>query len=76
MELTHNTRNLSITPRKLRLVADQMRYKTAGQAVAMLPLMPQKAAGIMLKSLKSAVQVAKDNDLEPESLVIQRVWCN
>ena len=76
MEVTHHTRNLTIAPRKLRLVADSMRYKTATQAVAMLPLMPQKGAGILLKSLKSAIQVAKDNDIDAETLVIHAVWCN
>lgn len=76
MEVTHNTNNLAIAPRKMRLVADGMRYKTAAEAIALLPLLPQKAAGLMYKALKSAIVMAKDNDLDVDTLVIQRVWAN
>lgn len=76
MEITHRTRNLRIAPRKLRLVADKIRYKNAEQAVQILNLVPNKGGHILAKSLKSAIQVAKDNNLESSSLIIQRVWCD
>lgn len=74
MEISHRTHNLKIAPRKLRLVIDQMRYKEALKALDILPLIINKGAGLAYKSLASAVQVAKDNDLQPESLVIAQVW--
>jgi hypothetical protein len=44
--------------------------------MAILNLVPNKGADLIKKSLKSAVQVAKDNNLDPATLVIQRVWCD
>jgi large subunit ribosomal protein L22 len=76
MELTHRTHNLKIAPRKLRLVIDQLRYMNAQKALGELPLVINKGAGLAAKSLKSAVQVAKDNDLNPETLVIQQIWAD
>ncbi|MBU6389089.1 50S ribosomal protein L22 [Patescibacteria group bacterium] len=76
MIITHHTRNLRITPRKLRLVADSIRYKDAAAASQLLGLLPQKGAGLILKSLKSAIQVAKDKDLDPATLTIQRILCD
>lgn len=76
MEITHKTHNLRIAPRKLRLVSDQMRYQSAENALRLLPLILNKGAGLLYKSLKSAIEVAKDNQLDPSNLVIQRVWCD
>jgi len=76
MEITHRTNNLRIAPRKLRLVADKLRHQNTDQALGMLPLVVNKGAGLLEKSLKSAVQVAKDNNLDPSTLVIQRIWCD
>lgn len=76
MEITHRTKNLRIAPRKLRLVADKMRYEKADKALGLLPLIPNKGAGLLFKSLESAVQVAKDQDIDASTLVIQRIWCD
>lgn len=76
MEILHRTHNLKIAPRKLRLVADKMRHQDADKALASLPLYLQKAAGMIQKSLKAAVMAAKDQNLEPATLVIQRIWCD
>ena len=76
MEITHRTNNLRIAPRKLRLVADTMRYQNALRALEMLPLVPNRGADLLFRSLKSAVQVAKDNNLDDTGLVIQRIWCD
>ena len=74
MEITHRTKNLPITARKLRLVADKMRYQKAEKALELLPLLPQKGARLLRTSLASAVQVAKDNDMDSSTLVIQQIW--
>jgi large subunit ribosomal protein L22 len=76
MEIIHKTNNLRIAPRKLRLVADQVRHQDALKAMAILPLVTNKGGGIIYKSLKSALEVAKDNDLDPKTLKIQRIWCD
>jgi len=76
MEITHRTHNLHIAPRKLRLVADQVRYMNANQATGVLPLVINKGGHLIEKSLKSAIQVAKDNNLDLNTLVIQRIWCD
>jgi large subunit ribosomal protein L22 len=76
MEITHRTNNLRIAPRKLRLVADKIRYQNASHALQLLPLIVNKGAGMLYKSLKSAVQVAEDNDLDTTQLIIQRIWCD
>jgi large subunit ribosomal protein L22 len=76
MEFAHITHNVRISPRKLRLVADKIRYMSAQQALEILPLVINRGALITHKSLKSAVQVAEDRNLSLESLVVQRVWCD
>ncbi len=76
MEITHHTRNLRIAPRKLRLVIDTIRHTPAQKAVSVLRLTPRKGADIAFKSLQSAIQVAKDRDLDVNSLTIQQVWCD
>ena len=76
MEVTHRTRNIRIAPRKLRLVIDKVRYQKAISASELLTVVPRKGALITRKSLQSAIQVAKDQDLDPSTLVIQRIWCD
>jgi len=76
MELTHHTRNIRIAPRKLRLVADQVKHMPAEKALAVLPLVNRHGAVHVLKSLKAAVQVAKDQNYSTDSLVIQRIFCD
>jgi large subunit ribosomal protein L22 len=76
MEVTHHTYNLRIAPRKMRLVIDQVRYMPATKAVALLALVPNRGAGIIRKSLLSAIQVAKDGNLDEASLIVQRTWCD
>jgi large subunit ribosomal protein L22 len=76
MEITHRTRNIKIAPRKLRLVVDKVRHLPAEKAVEVLPLVIQKGALHVRKSLLSAIQAAKDQQLDPGTLVIQRAWCD
>lgn len=49
------------TPRKVRLVVDSVRGMDAQKALGTLKLMPQRAAGPVLKVLKSAVANAENN---------------
>ena len=76
MEITHFTKNLPITSRKLRLVANTVKYKNATEALGLLNLLPNKGAHLMFKSLSSAIAMAKDNGTAVENLTIQRIMCN
>lgn len=75
-ELSHHTRNIRISPRKLRLVVDKVRHLSAEKALAMLPLVEKGGAIHVQKSLKAAIAAAADKDLSAESLVIQRIWAD
>ena len=74
MEITHRTNNLRIAPRKLRLVIDKIRHQNAESVIGMLSVVPNKGASIASVALASAIQVAKDNNLDASTLVIQRTW--
>ncbi len=75
MEYTYRTNNLSIAPRKLRLVVDKVRSMPIEKAIGILPLIPNKGAQIVLKSLNSAVSSAvRDQGADQATLEIRRVW--
>jgi large subunit ribosomal protein L22 len=52
-------RFLRVAPRKVRLVADELRGKKVGDALALLKYTPQAAAGHLSKLLRSAVANAE-----------------
>ncbi len=61
--------NYRQSPRKVRLVADSIRGKSAAQALAILSVMPKRAALPLEKLLRSAVANAKaKGEANPESL--------
>ena len=74
MEIKAKLRYLRIAPRKVRLVADQIRGKTTEEAQAILNFSIKKAALPLLKLLKSAVANAKNNlELEESNLYISKI---
>jgi large subunit ribosomal protein L22 len=60
MQARAYVRGISMSPRKMRVVANLVRGKSVEQAVGMLDLMPKKAAGIISKAIKSAAANAED----------------
>ena len=61
-------------PRKMRLVADLIRGKSAQEAWNLLEFTPKRAAGPMKKCLESAIANAQNNnDIPPDSLTVHRV---
>lgn len=54
-------RNYRQSPRKVRLVADAIRGKSAEEALLILGAMPKRATGALVKVLSSAVANAKEN---------------
>lgn len=60
MQARSFVRGLSISPRKMRVVANLVRGKSVEQAVSMLDLMPKKAARLIAKAVRSAAANADD----------------
>lgn len=53
-------RGISMSPRKMRVVASLVRNKYVEEAVGLLDLLPKKAAAIISKAIKSAAANAED----------------
>ena len=69
-------RGISMSPRKMRVVANLVRGKKVEEAVGLLDLMPKKAAGIISKAIKSAAANAEDKsggDASVEDLRIHTI---
>jgi large subunit ribosomal protein L22 len=61
MQVTATLRYARISPQKCRLVADTVRGKSVGNAIATLKFMPKKGAELVRKVLESAVANAEHN---------------
>ena len=61
MQATAKLRYARISPQKCRLVADVLRGKGVGNALATLKFMPKKGAELLLKVLESAIANAENN---------------
>jgi large subunit ribosomal protein L22 len=61
MQVTSVLRYARISPQKCRLVADTVRGKPVGNAIATLKFMPKKGAELVRKLLESAVANAEHN---------------
>ena len=61
MQVTSKLRYARISPQKCRLVADSVRGKAVGTALATLKFMPKKGARLMRKVLESAIANAENN---------------
>jgi len=74
MEVKATTRYVRISPVKLRLPICEVKGKNAGQALTLLKFMPLKAAGIIFKTLQSAIANAEHNDkLDVDKLVVKNI---
>ncbi len=74
MEVTATEKYIRMSPRKVRLVVDAVRGKSANDALAMLRFMPQVAAKAVGKALASAVANAENNyALDVEDLYVARI---
>ena len=68
------TRYIRIAPRKLRIVADAVRDMPVNEAMTMLQFVPKRGGRILLKTLKSAVDVARNKgSLNMQRLYISRI---
>ena len=60
MQASAKVRGISMSPRKMRVVANLVRDKRVEDAIGLLDLMPKRAAGIISKAIKSAAANAED----------------
>ena len=68
-------RMLRTSDRKLNLVAQSIRGKSASKALAELTFSPKRIAGSVKKTLESAVANAENNHgLDPDSLVVAEAY--
>ncbi len=74
MEVRAVAKYVKVQPRKVRIVADEIRGKTAVQAAALLRYHPSKSAYQLRKVLISAVANAiENNGLAPETLKVSLI---
>lgn len=68
--------HLRMAPRKVRLIADQIRGKDVENAMMLLEFSPRSAARPMLTLLKSAVANVKNVNERPDdgNLFVYKVW--
>ena len=66
-------KNYRQSPRKVRLIADLVRGKSAAEALTTLQFVDKRAAGPFSKVIKSAVANAKDQGKNEDKLFIKTV---
>ena len=70
----YTDKNIKISPRKLRLLANSIKKFSPMEAAVKLSLTNTKAARILTSALKTVVSVAKNNyNLSPESLKFESI---
>ncbi len=75
MEVRSFSRNASISPKKARLILDEIRGKRVDEAMALLRFMPTPHARPVAKAVRSAVANAENNyNLQPRNLRISEAY--
>lgn len=75
MEARAYLRNVRIAPRKVKIVCDLIRGKSAAEANAIMMNTPKAASELLIKLLKSAVANAENNNnMDPEKLYVSEVY--
>ena len=74
MEARALQRHARIAPRKVRIVADLVRGKNVGDALATLQFTTKRGAGIVKKVLESAVANAKQaGEVDVDALFVRKI---
>ncbi len=75
MEVRATAKYLRVGPRKARLVLDIIRGTAVGDAMNQLKFMPNAAARLVEKVLKSAVANAEDRQVgDVDDLIVSQAW--
>ncbi|MGF7058322.1 large subunit ribosomal protein L22 [Brassicibacter mesophilus] len=68
---------MRIAPRKVNLVAAEIRGKSVDEALAILKFTPKRGADVLEKVVKSALANAENNfDMDRENLYISEAYAN
>ncbi|MFZ0614300.1 MAG: 50S ribosomal protein L22 [Desulfobacterales bacterium] len=74
MEVRAVTRHVRISPQKVRFLVDAVKGKPVELALNTLKFMPMKAAGLVEKTMRSAVANANQNaDIDVDTLVVSNI---
>ena len=77
MEVKAVARFVRLSPRKARLIMDQIRGKQVEEAINLLTFAPQKSAFVIKKLVNSAVSNAEQNtELDVDKLYIKRIFAD
>lgn len=77
MEVKAVAKYIRVSPRKIRLVVDEIRGKKVEEALNLLTFAPQKGARILRKLVNSALANAGQYpDIDVDSLFIKRVFAD
>jgi len=77
MEARAAARYVRISPRKARLIMDEIRGKKVEVALRLLAFSPQKGAFILKKLISSAVANAEANsEIDVDSLFVKRIFAD
>jgi len=77
MEVKATAKYVKVQPRKVRIVADEVRGKSANYTAALLKYHPSKGARLLRKVLVSAMANAQENhNIPAENLRIATIWVN
>ncbi|MFI5335428.1 MAG: 50S ribosomal protein L22 [Opitutales bacterium] len=73
MEIQALTRNAHMSPKKVREVANEIQGRPVPEALDLLTLIPRKSARLLVKTLKSAIANAENNqNLSADKLFVHR----
>jgi large subunit ribosomal protein L22 len=74
MEVKAVSKYLRISPHKVRMMVDTLQGRPVQEALDALQFMPQKAAGLVAKVIRSALANADQReDVDVDTLVIQSI---
>ena len=74
MEVKAVAKYIRISPRKVRILVDGIKGKPVEKGLDAVKFMPQKAAGILEKLIRSAVANADQNaSIDVDSLIIRNI---
>jgi large subunit ribosomal protein L22 len=74
MKVKAVARHVRISPQKVRLMADAVKGKPVEIALSTIQFMPQKAAGIVEKVMRSAVANASEQpDIDIDTLIVSNL---
>lgn len=77
MESRAVARFVRVSPRKVRLIMDEVRGKKVDEALRVLSFSPQKGAHLLKKLINSAVANAEANkELDVDSLYVKKLYAD